>query len=293
MTSVAAPVEDVLEEKSSDSTTTLPKEEKGLPRGDAEANVVDVGPGKDEPSSFSSFNRSSGLLRRLSLVALAALIFGWWVSATTLHATRHRWIVQTFFAWSFIAIIAFRFIPNSVVTRPVEAVWVPLVQNPFFNLPRYARYGLGWLALLAIVLGSAFGFKLENVSVSYIYMYILGLRCGMPVRQGFTVRSSFIYSLIRVLETKYNKTGHDLWRPRDLRAGSVGFPIRLLGDVATSIAHPMADCHSWPVHAAGHSPFRAQVRRRLPPLQVACSSRIRLPRSGSRRRCFFLRSGYC
>jgi concentrative nucleoside transporter, CNT family len=166
MTSAAAPVGDVLEEKSSDSTATLPKEEKGLPHDDAEANVADIGPEKHESSSFSSFNRRSGLVRRLSLVALAALIFGWWVSATTLHATRHRWIVQTFFAWSFIAIIAFRFIPNSVITRPVEAVWVPLVQNPFFDLPRYARYGLGWLALLAIVLGSAFGFKLENVRVS-------------------------------------------------------------------------------------------------------------------------------
>ncbi|KAI0279353.1 Na+ dependent nucleoside transporter C-terminus-domain-containing protein [Russula aff. rugulosa BPL654] len=44
----------------------------------------------------------------------------------------------------------------------VEAVWNPLVKKPFFALPKYVRYGMGWLALLAIVLGSAFGFKLEN-----------------------------------------------------------------------------------------------------------------------------------
>jgi CNT family concentrative nucleoside transporter len=102
-------------------------------------------------------------MRRLRLFALAGLILGWWISATILHATRHRWVVQTIFAWSFIAIIAFRFIPNSVVTHPVEAVWIPLIQKPFFAFPKYVRYGLGWLALLAIILGSAFGFKLENV----------------------------------------------------------------------------------------------------------------------------------
>ncbi|KAI0250156.1 Na+ dependent nucleoside transporter C-terminus-domain-containing protein [Lactifluus subvellereus] len=119
-------------------------------------------PDENEPSSPFTFGRNPTLVRRVSLVALAALIFGWWISATVLRATRHRWIVQTIFAWSFIAIIAFRFIPNSVVTRPVEAVWVPLVQNPFFSLPKVARYGLGWLALLAVVLGSAFGFKLES-----------------------------------------------------------------------------------------------------------------------------------
>ena len=131
--------------------------------GDAEADLDDVAMislNKGKPSWFS---RNLSLVRPLRLLALAALILGWWISATIHHATRHRWIVQTFFAWSFIAIIAFRFIPTSVVTRPIEAVWVPFVQKPFFALPKYVRYGLGWLALLAVVLGSAFGFKLENV----------------------------------------------------------------------------------------------------------------------------------
>jgi CNT family concentrative nucleoside transporter len=155
--------EDITEEKS--STDSISKKKQGVPRhgGDAEVNVNDVAITslhKDEPSWVS---RNHGLVRRLELFALAALILGWWISATTLHATRHRWVVQTLFAWSFIAIIAFRFIPNSVVTRPVEAVWIPLIQKPFFTLPKYVRYGLGWLALLAIVLGSAFGSKLENV----------------------------------------------------------------------------------------------------------------------------------
>jgi len=155
--------EGIIEKKS--STESLSNEERGVPHvsGDAEANsneVAMIGLNKNEPSWLS---RNHSFVRRLSLLALAALILGWWISATVLHATRHRWIVQTLFAWSFIAIIAFRFIPNSIVTRPVEAVWNPLINKPFFALPKYIRYSLGWLALLAIVLGSAFGFKLENV----------------------------------------------------------------------------------------------------------------------------------
>lgn len=64
----------------------------------------------------------------------------------------------------FLRIIAFRFIPNSVVTKPVAAVWNPLVARPFDRLPRPVKFGLGWLALLAIVFGSAFGFPLPQVS---------------------------------------------------------------------------------------------------------------------------------
>jgi CNT family concentrative nucleoside transporter len=163
MVSVGDPVqENIAEKKSSTDSDPLSKEDQiPRPRGDAEAaskNVFIIG--SNNPSWFP---RNRSLIRHLKLFALAALILGWWISATVLYATRHRWIVQTFFAWSFIAIIAFRFIPNQIVTHPVEAVWIPLIQKPFFALPKYIRYGLGWLSLLAIVLGSAFGFELENV----------------------------------------------------------------------------------------------------------------------------------
>jgi CNT family concentrative nucleoside transporter len=162
MVSIGDPVQENIAEKKS-STDSLSKVERGIPRlsGDAEAisnNAIDLN--KIEPSWFF---RNRSLIRHLKLFTLVALVLGWWISATILHATRHRWIVQTFIAWSFVAIIAFRFIPNSVVTHPVEAVWIPLIQKPFFALPKYVRYGLGWVALLAIVLGSAFGFELENV----------------------------------------------------------------------------------------------------------------------------------
>jgi len=62
------------------------------------------------------------------------------------------------------SVIAFRFIPNSVVSKPVGTIWQTTVQGPFFSLPYYVRLVIGWLCLLAIVFGSAFGFKLENVS---------------------------------------------------------------------------------------------------------------------------------
>ena len=166
--------ENILEKKS--PTDSHSKEEQGISRlsGDAEAissnhvsfiglNIIDT----------SWFSRNRNLIYHLKLFALAALIFGWWISATVFHATRRRWIVQTFFAWFFIAIIAFRFIPNSVVTHPVEAVWIPLFQKPFFALPKYVRYGIGWLALLAIVLGSAFGFELENVRYFLTFISLL------------------------------------------------------------------------------------------------------------------------
>ncbi|CAE7084299.1 unnamed protein product [Rhizoctonia solani] len=100
--------------------------------------------------------------RPFILAAVALVILGWWISATVLEATRHRWIVQTFWAWSFIALIAFRFIPNSIVTRPVSAVWQPLISKPFFSLSYRVRLAMGWLALLGIVFGSAFGFPLPN-----------------------------------------------------------------------------------------------------------------------------------
>ncbi|ESK84310.1 h+ nucleoside cotransporter [Moniliophthora roreri MCA 2997] len=100
--------------------------------------------------------------RPLILAGIAAVILGWWISATVLKATRHRWIVQTLWAWFFILVIAFRYIPNRVVTKPVGATWETLVSSPFFKLPYKIRLGLGWLALIAIVFGSAFGFSTEN-----------------------------------------------------------------------------------------------------------------------------------
>lgn len=40
--------------------------------------------------------------RPFILGAVALVILGWWISSLTLKATRHRWIVQSIFAWAFI-----------------------------------------------------------------------------------------------------------------------------------------------------------------------------------------------
>jgi CNT family concentrative nucleoside transporter len=41
---------------------------------------------------------------------------------------------------------------------------MPLVQDPWYRLPRTVRLAVGWTCLLAIVFGSAFGFPLQGVS---------------------------------------------------------------------------------------------------------------------------------
>ncbi|KAJ7782883.1 Na+ dependent nucleoside transporter C-terminus-domain-containing protein [Mycena metata] len=100
-------------------------------------------------------------LRPFILTGVALVILGWWISATILKATRHRWIVQSIFAWFFILVIIFRYVPASVVSKPVGAVWNPLIQEPWYRLSYPIRLSIGVLCLLAIIFGSAFGFPLE------------------------------------------------------------------------------------------------------------------------------------
>ncbi|KAJ3569600.1 hypothetical protein NP233_g4945 [Leucocoprinus birnbaumii] len=149
--------------------SNAPVEVEGDSKYEAEATQ------EERPTFYNRF-------RPYILSLLAAVILGWWISATILPATRHRWIVQTLFAWAFILIIAFRFIPNSVVSKPVGAVWETTVQRPFYKLPYRARLGLGWACLIAIVFGSAFGFPLQdNTTYGDRAISVLGLfifQCG-------------------------------------------------------------------------------------------------------------------
>ncbi|OJT05074.1 Solute carrier family 28 member 3 [Trametes pubescens] len=130
----------------------------------------------NDEEDVSALTRFYRRFRPFVLAALAAVILGWWVSSIVLKATRHRWIVQTIWAWFFLAVIAFRFIPSTVVSRPVAAVWMPCVQTPFFKLPYAVRLTMGWLALLGIVFGSAFGFPLfGNTGYGDRAISVLGL----------------------------------------------------------------------------------------------------------------------
>ncbi|KZT10605.1 uncharacterized protein LAESUDRAFT_720943 [Laetiporus sulphureus 93-53] len=141
---------------------------------DAEMQVIE----DDEGHSRSSllYAKVRPYLRHWILAGLAGGILGWWITSTILPATRHRWVVQTFWAWFFITVIAWRYIPNRVVTDPVGAIWVPCVQDPWYKLSRRLRLTIGWLCLLGIVFGSAFGFKLtENATYGDRAISVLGL----------------------------------------------------------------------------------------------------------------------
>ncbi|PAV18909.1 H+ nucleoside cotransporter [Pyrrhoderma noxium] len=152
---------------------------------DKEAQILAKEVEKDEMEVEADRDRRRALYQKFRpfiLGGLAALILGWWISATVLQATRHRWIVQTLFAWFFILVIAFRFIPASVVSRPISAIWYPCIQEPWYKLPYTIRLTIGWACLLGIVFGSAFGFPLlPNTNYGDRAINVLGLfvfQCG-------------------------------------------------------------------------------------------------------------------
>jgi hypothetical protein len=88
--STGQPVEEPIHRKSSRSTEFF--DEKGKPSSsDPETVVIE----KDSDTEQSQ-SRRSGLYakyRPLILAGLATVILAWWISATVLPATRHRWYV--------------------------------------------------------------------------------------------------------------------------------------------------------------------------------------------------------
>lgn len=144
-------------EHSGHSSESLSYEKENTVRAEAvgEKFEAEAEQGEKSPTFYTRY-------RPYILSTVAATIIGWWISATILPATRHRWIVQTLFAWAFVFIIAFRFIPNSTVSKPIGAIWETTVQRPFYKLSYRTRLGLGWVCLLAIVFGSAFGLPLQD-----------------------------------------------------------------------------------------------------------------------------------
>ncbi|KAK0195230.1 Na+ dependent nucleoside transporter C-terminus-domain-containing protein [Armillaria mellea] len=171
------PDQTAIQRKTTTSSASF-DEKRNRTAKDAEGVVSNDKEGDDTPTFYQRF-------RPFILGAVAMVILGWWISSIVLKATRHRWIVQTLFAWFFILVIAFRFIPNRVVSDPVSAVWMPCVQEPWYKLDRKLRLAIGWLCLLGIVFGSAFGFKLENGSsygdraISVLGLFIF--QCGFVI----------------------------------------------------------------------------------------------------------------
>ncbi|SAM81086.1 related to Sodium/nucleoside cotransporter 2 [Ustilago bromivora] len=95
-------------------------------------------------------------------MALISLILGWWLPGIIREETRHRWVITTFWSWFFILLILFhndRYISKKPFANAVEAFWTNCVSKPWSMVPHYGQIGLGWLALLALYFGSAFGIK--------------------------------------------------------------------------------------------------------------------------------------
>jgi len=95
--------------------------------------------------------------RPLIHAILVVVLLGWWISGLVLDATRHRWIVSTLFVWFFLGLIFFQYVPTSIFSKPIGHTWEAAVSRPWFKLPYYPRLAIGWLCLLALIFGSAFG----------------------------------------------------------------------------------------------------------------------------------------
>ncbi|KDN41420.1 hypothetical protein K437DRAFT_258263 [Tilletiaria anomala UBC 951] len=99
--------------------------------------------------------------------AMIALLLGIWIPSVVREETRHKWVITTFWAWAFILIILFhksKYIPQRPFVVAIEAVWGTAVSKPFFRIPYNGRLALGWGALLALFLGTAFGVKVTETS---------------------------------------------------------------------------------------------------------------------------------
>ncbi|KAI0738394.1 hypothetical protein C8Q80DRAFT_276219 [Daedaleopsis nitida] len=102
-----APQAQTLERKQSRSSGSDSLQKVHSKESPADVHVSD--PEKGEHASGMVEDDDPSLLTRLYrrfrpfvLIALAALILAWWICSTVLEATRHRWIVQTFWAWFFL-----------------------------------------------------------------------------------------------------------------------------------------------------------------------------------------------
>lgn len=65
----------------------------------------------------------------------------------------------------FLGLIFFQFVPSKIFFHPIAAGWEVTIARPFRGLPYPVRLAMGWLCLLGIIFGSAFGFPIPKVCV--------------------------------------------------------------------------------------------------------------------------------
>lgn len=95
-------------------------------------------------------------------MGLICLLLGWWLPGIIREETRHRWVITTIWSWFFILLILFhndRYISKAPFQNAIGAAWTTVVAKPWGMIPHYPRIAIGWLALLALYFGSAFGIK--------------------------------------------------------------------------------------------------------------------------------------
>ncbi|CDS82279.1 related to Sodium/nucleoside cotransporter [Sporisorium scitamineum] len=95
-------------------------------------------------------------------MALICLILAWWLPGIIRQETRHRWVITTIWSWFFILLVLFhndRYISKAPFANAIEAVWTRCASGPWSKVPHYGQIAIGWVALLALYFGSAFGIK--------------------------------------------------------------------------------------------------------------------------------------
>lgn len=131
---------------------------------------------------------------------LILLILGIWIPSVVRPQVRHYWVITTIWSWFFIGLIFFQYVPTSVFSKPIAAAWEVGVSKPWFKLPRRTRFAIGWVCLLALVFGSAFGVplqagtKLSDRAISvfglFVFQFCFWLSC--PNKQAIKWRTVIV-----------------------------------------------------------------------------------------------------
>jgi len=184
-------------------TTVLPtyRNNGGNPSGNSSTSPAGSSNGEDydrkdnkevvdlstvEPKHEEEYSEKSAFTKKLNqyahlkrpLIHAALVLFGLAFFVCTIILNRDYWIPVTVIVWFFILLIAFQYIPTTIFTRPIESNWANFVEKPWFNLHYYVRLAIGWVALLGLVFGSAFGFPLEpNTTYGQRAQSVFGLVC--------------------------------------------------------------------------------------------------------------------
>jgi len=155
--------------------------------------VVDLAtapaPHEEEYSEKSKFTKKLNEFAHLQRPFLhaALIMFGLAFWICTIILNRDYWIPVTVIVWFFIALIVSNYLPTDAIAGGIGRTWSNTVEGPWFKLPYMARLAAGWVCLLALLFGSAFGFPLEEgTSYGQRAQSLFGLFC---LQLGFYLTS--------------------------------------------------------------------------------------------------------